>query len=114
MIKLFLRAFISDYLYDRYQAKMGSLNMFRDVIFHYFILWGGGFLAMHIFLGFLLYEVWVTDIDIAFYQRTIAFGVIVAMFFLIWIFAGKLYGTSPDRPVENGINDESMLPKWLR
>lgn len=112
MLKLFLRAFYSDLLYDLHEARTGKLHLFRDVIFHYG-LWLLGFLGIHFVIGLLYYLIWVTN-WMEFYQRVISFGIVTSILFLVWFFAGKLYGTSPDRPVIDGINDESKLPKWMR
>lgn len=112
ILKKFLRAFISDYLYDREQARQGKLHLFRDVIFHYFILWGGAFLGIHIFLVYLIFRIWTADVEV--YQRIIASGFVFVFFVLIWFFAGQLYGENPDRPIIKGVNDKEKLPRWLR
>lgn len=112
MIKNFLRAFYSDLLYDLYEAKTGKLHLFRDVFFHYGV-WLFGFLGIHFVISLLYYFVWITD-WMEFYQRVISFGIVTAILFSVWIFAGILYGTSPDRPIVEGINDETKIPKWLR
>ncbi len=112
MIKRFLQAFVSDLLYDLYQVKQGKLNLFRDVILHYFVIWGGGFFIIHVFLFICLYFLFVIPME--FYQFIIGMIIILITIVLMWVFAGKLYGEHPDRPIVEGINDKSKLPRWLR
>ncbi len=111
MIKKFIKALIQDLLYDLNEVKKGNLKLFRDVILHY-STWVGGLVIIHVFLLYLSYLLVISNI--AFYQSVIGFTVLLATFFLVWFFAGKLYGESPDRPVIEGINDDSRLPRWLR